>query len=60
MINTIYKKGIINSEEKIRLKQLVIAKSIKLENLYNNTFRRKLNEKNALRIEDMRGNIKKI
>ena len=51
MINTIYKKGIINSEEKIRLKQLVIAKSIKLENLYNNTFRRKLNEKNVLRTE---------
>ena len=49
MINYIYRKGIINSEEKIRLKQLVIAKSKKLENLYYNIYKNKKIDKNILR-----------
>ena len=51
MINNIYKKCIINSEEKIGLKQLVIAKSKKLENLYNNTYKNKFIDQNILRSE---------
>ena len=51
MINDIYKKGIINSEEKIRLKQLVIAKSKKLENLYYNIYKNKSIDENVLRSE---------
>ena len=50
MINNIYRKGIINSEEKIKLKQLVIAKSKKLENLYN-TCTNKLIDQNDLRLK---------
>jgi len=33
-INNLFKKEIINSEEKIKLKQLIIVKSDKLENIY--------------------------
>ena len=51
MINDIYKKGIINSEEKIRLKQLVIAKSEKIENLYYNIYNNKFIDQNILRLE---------
>ena len=51
MINSLYKKGMINSEEKVRLKQLVIAKSKKLENLYYNIYKNKIVDQNALRIE---------
>ena len=51
MINNIYRKGIINSEEKIKLKQLVIGKSKKLENLYNNIYSNKLLDQNVLRLE---------
>ena len=51
MINSIYRKGIINSEEKIILKQLVIAKSKKIENLYYNTYKNKEIDGNVLRTE---------
>ena len=51
MINNIYKKCIINSEEKIGLKQLVIAKSKKIESLYYNNYRNKFIDENALRSE---------
>ena len=37
-INNIYKNGIINTEEKIKLKQLIISKSEKIENIYNNYY----------------------
>ena len=50
MINNIYKKCIINSEEKIKLKKLVISKYQKLENLYN-TYKNKYINKNILRLE---------
>ena len=49
MINNIYRKGIINSEEKIKLKQLVIGKSKKLENLYHNIYKNKFIDQNILR-----------
>ena len=51
MINKIYRKCIINSEEKIRLKQLVIAKSKKIENLYYNVYKNKFIDENVLRTE---------
>ena len=51
MINNIYRKGIINSEEKIKLKQLVIAKSKKLENLYYNIYRNQCIDQNVLTSE---------
>ena len=51
MINNIYRKGIINSEEKIRLKKLVIAKSKKLEKLYYNSYKTKFIGQNVLRSE---------
>ena len=51
MINNIYKKCIINSEEKIRLKLLVIAKSKKLENFYYNTYKKKFINEKVLRAE---------
>ena len=51
MINNIYRKGIINSEEKIKLKQLVIAKSKKLESLYYNIYSNKLLDQNVLKTE---------
>ena len=51
MINDVYKKGIINSEEKIILKQLIIAKSKKLENLYYNIYKNKFIDCNVLRLE---------
>ena len=51
MINNIYRKNIINSEEKIRLKQLVIARSKKLENLYNNIYKNNFIDENVLRKE---------
>ena len=51
MINDIYRKGIVNSQEKIRLKQLVIAKSKKLESLYYNIYKKKLFDQNILRSE---------
>ena len=34
MINSLYKKTLINAEEKIKLKKMVIDKSIKIENFY--------------------------
>ena len=51
MINNIYRKSIINSEEKIRLKQLVIAKSKKLESLYYNIYKNSFIDENVLRKE---------
>ena len=51
MINNIYKKGIINSEEKVKLKQLVIAKSKKLKNLYFNIYKNNFIEQNVLRLK---------
>ena len=55
MINNIYRKGIINSEEKVKLKQLVIEKSRKIEYLYNNIYKNSQNDKNKLIYE-----VKKI
>ena len=54
MINKIYKKGLINSEEKVNLKQLVIEKSKKVEYLYYNIYKNS-NNKNTLVTE-----VKKI
>ena len=55
MINKIYKKGFINSEEKLKLKQLVIEKSNKIEYFYYNIYKNLKNDKNTLLNE-----IKKI
>ena len=55
MINNIYKKGLINSEEKVKLKQLVIEKSKKIEYLYDNIYINSKNDKNKLESE-----VKKI
>ena len=43
-INNIYKSGSINTEEKIKLKQLIISKSEKIENIYNNYYHDNKNE----------------
>ena len=43
-INNIYKSGSINTEEKIKLKQLIISKSEKIENIYNNYYHHNKNE----------------
>ena len=48
MINKMYKKGSINSEEKVKLKQLVIEKSNKIENFYNNIYTNLKNDKKKL------------
>ena len=55
MINNIYKKGLINSEEKVKLKQLVIEKSKKIEYLYDNIY---INSKND--INKLESEVKKI
>ena len=55
MINKMYKTGLINSEEKVELKKLVIEKSKKIEYLYYNIFTNSKNDKNALITE-----VKKI
>ena len=34
-INYLYKKGVINSEDKIKLKQLIISKSEKIVKIYD-------------------------
>ena len=48
MINKMYKTGLINSEEKVELKKLVIEKSKKIEYLYYNIFTNSKNDKNTL------------
>ena len=48
MINKIYKKGLINSEEKIKLKKLVIEKSKKIGYLYYNIYKNSTNDTNLL------------
>ena len=48
MINKIYKKSLINSEEKLKLKQLVIEKSKKIEYFYYNVYKNSKKEKNIL------------
>lgn len=40
MIKTLYKKGLINSEEKIKLKRLVIKKSEKIINFYYDVYQK--------------------
>ena len=55
MINKMYKMGLINSEEKVKLKHLVIEKSIKIEYLYYNIFKNPKNDNNKLLAE-----VKKI
>ena len=50
MINIIYKKGLVNSEEKVKLKQLVIERSKKLEYLYYNIYKNSKRDKNTLLI----------
>ena len=48
MIYKIYKKGLINSEEKIKLKKLVIEKSKNIEYLYYNIYLNSKNDKDTL------------
>ena len=48
MINKMYKTGLINSEEKVKLKLLMIDKSKKIEDLYYNLFTYPKNDKNVL------------
>ena len=48
MIKKIYKKGLINSEEKVKLKQLVIDKSKKIEYLYYNVYKNSKNDKKMI------------
>ena len=55
MINKMYKKELINSKEKIKLKQLVIEKSKKIDYLYYNIYLNSKNGKNMLITE-----VKKI
>ena len=55
MIKNIYKKGLINSEEKVKLKQLVIKKSKKIKYLYDNIYKNSNNDKTKLESE-----VKKI
>ena len=55
MINKMYKKGLINSEDKLKLKKLVIEKSKKIEYLYYNIYKNLKKDKNRLSIE-----VKKI
>ena len=51
MINDFYKKTLINSEEKIKLKQLVIEKSKKVEYLYYKVYKNLKSDKNTLLTE---------
>ena len=55
MINKMYKKGMIYSEEKLKLKQLVIEKSIKIDYFYYNIYKNSKNDNNILITE-----VKKI
>ena len=55
MISKIYREGLINAEEKVKLKQLVIVKSKKIENLYYNIYKNIKIDKNMLVVE-----VKKI
>ena len=48
MISKMYKKGLINTEEKIKLKQLVINKSKKIKCFYYNIYLNTNNNKNIL------------
>ena len=48
MILKINKKGLINSEEKAKLKELVIKKSVKMEYLYYNIYKNGKNDKKML------------
>ena len=48
MIYKIYKKGLITSEEKIKLKKLAIEKSKNIEYLYYNIYLNSKNDKDAL------------
>ena len=48
MISNMYKTELINSEEKLKLKQLVIEKSKKIEHLYYNIYKNSINDKNSL------------
>ena len=38
-INNIYKAGYINNEEKLKLKQLIISKSEKIQRIYNDYYK---------------------
>ena len=58
MINNIYKKGLINSEEKIKLKKLVIEKSEKIEYFYYNIYKNSENDKTL--INEVRKIIKNL
>ena len=55
MINEIYKMRLINSEEKLKLKKLVIEKSGKIELFYYNIYKNSKKNKKTLVTE-----IKKI
>ena len=55
MISKIYKKGLINTEEKVKLKQLIIKKSKKVKYFYFNIYKNSKNDINTLLTE-----IKKI
>ena len=51
MITNLYKKGIINAEEKIKLKQMIIKKPEKLEKFYSNSYKNLHINNNILSIE---------
>ena len=51
MITKLYKKGLINSEEKLKLKQLVIRKSTKVENFYYTIFKNSKTDKKVIEDE---------
>ena len=48
MISKMYKSGLIDSEEKVKLKQLVIKKSKKIEYFYYNIYLNTKNNKDIL------------
>ena len=51
MITSLYKRGVVNSEEKIKLKQMVISKPEKLENFYCNVYKRLNINNDIMKIE---------
>ena len=57
MINNLYKKELINDEGKIKLKKMVISKSIKVEKFYYDTYQNPNTDKEKL-IEEIKKLIK--
>ena len=48
MINRLYKKDLINAEEKIKLKKMVLSKSIKIEKFYYDIYKNSDNDNEKL------------